>query len=425
MSKMLIKNARIIDTSGEMDRNGDILIEDGVIAAVTDNITTEADIIIDASGLIAAPGLVDMHVHLRDPGYTYKDDIISVGDCAAAGGVTTVAAMPNTKPASDNEDTIKYIVEKSKDSKVNVVPVGAVTKGLNGTELTAFSSLKNAGAIAFSDDGEPVSTAKLMAEAMKNTSWLDSIILAHCEDKSLSDGGIMNEGTISEMLGVKGIPFSSENVGVAREIALAKSTDSRVHICHVSTASAIEFIRFAKRNGIKVTAETCPHYFALNEECLLLQDADYRMNPPLRAEQDKRAVLRAVIDGTIDVIATDHAPHTPEEKRSFLDAPNGVIGLETSLAVGITYLVNSGYISLFKLIYMMSTVPAQILGINAGSLKVGKPADIVVFDAREHWFVNQNKLHGKSRNTPFKGMELCGKVKYTVCRGELVYKDKL
>ena len=423
MSRILIKNARIIDTSGEVDRNGDILIADGLIAAVSENISAEADIIIDASGLIAAPGLVDMHVHLRDPGFTYKDDIISVGDCAAAGGVTTVAAMPNTNPSADNSDTISYIIEKAKDSKVRVVPVGAVTKGLKGTELTDFESLKSAGTVAFSDDGEPVSTSKLMFEAMKTVSWLDSNILAHCEDKSLSDGGIINEGIISEMLGVKGISFSSENVGVAREVALAKSADSRVHICHVSTSSSIEFIKFAKRNGIKVTAETCPHYFALNEECLLLQDADYRMNPPLRAEQDKRAVIRAIVDGTIDVIATDHAPHTPEEKQNFQDAPNGVIGLETSLAAGITYLVNKGYISLFKLIYMMSTVPAQILGINAGSLKVGKPADVVIFNARENWIVNPEKLHGKSRNTPFKGLELCGKVKYTVCRGELVYKD--
>ncbi len=423
MSRIVVKNARIIDTSGEVDRNGDILIENGIIAEISEFIATQADLVIDATGLIASPGLVDMHVHLRDPGYTHKDDIISIGECAAAGGVTTVAAMPNTKPTADNPETINYVIEKSKESKVRVAPIGAITKGLKGIDLTDFQSLKNAGAVAFSDDGEPVSTSKLMFDAMKNATWLDLNIFAHCEDKSLAEGGIINEGIVSEMLGVKGIPFSSENVGVAREIALAKSADSRVHICHVSTSSAVEFIKFAKHNGIKVTAETCPHYFALNEELLITQDADYRMNPPLRAEQDRRSIIRAIIDGTIDVIATDHAPHTQEEKQIFADAPNGVIGLETSLAVGITYLVNKGYINMFKLIYMMSTVPAQILGINAGSLKVGKPADIVIFDAQERWVVNQDKLHGKSKNTPFKGLELCGKVKYTICRGELVYKD--
>lgn len=423
MSSILIRNARIIDTSGEIDRLGDILIDKGIIVSVSDNISCSADIVLEASGLVAAPGLVDMHVHLRDPGFTYKDDIISVAEAAAAGGVTTMAAMPNTKPATDNVDTVNYIIDKANNSSIRVAPIGAITKGLKGKELTDFESLKNAGVIAFSDDGEPVSTSKLMFEAMKKASWMDMCILAHCEDKSLTDGGIINEGMVSEMLGVKGIPSASETVGVAREIALAKSADSRVHICHVSTASAVEFIKFAKHNGIKVTSETCPHYFILNEESLLHQDADYRMNPPLRADQDKRAIIRAIIDGTIDTIATDHAPHTIEEKNNFLEAPNGVIGLETSLAAGITYLVNEGYISLFKLIYMMSTVPANILGLDAGSLKVGKPADIVIFDANEHWIVDQRNLHGKSTNTPFKGMELCGRVKFTICRGEVVYKD--
>ncbi len=426
LSRTVIKNVRIIDSGSELDKTGDIYINDeGLISAVGESITDEADFIIDATGLVASPGLVDMHVHTRDPGYTHKETILTIGDCAAAGGVTSLAAMPNTKPAIDHTDAIKYIIERAKHSKVKIYPVAAITKDLKGLELVDFAQLKKAGAIAFSDDGEPVANAKMMAHALKETSWLGSTVLAHCEDKDLSAAGIMNEGAISQMLGVEGIPCSSESVGIAREIALASALNARVHICHVSTAEGLEFIRFAKRAGVKVSAETCPHYFSLNEEQLLHQDADYRMNPPLRAEHDKRAVIRAIIDGTIDAIATDHAPHTTKEKLDFYIAPNGVIGLETSLAAGITYLVNTGYISLFKLIYMMSTVPAQILGIDAGTLTIGSPADIVVFNPSERWVVKPELFRGVSSNSPFKGMELCGRVKYTFCDGNLVYQDKI
>lgn len=426
LSKTLIKNARIIDSGAELDRTGDILINDaGEISAIGENINSKVDFLIDATGLVASPGLVDMHVHTRDPGFTHKETILTIGDCAAIGGVTSLAAMPNTQPATDNAETIEYIIEQAKKSKVKIYPVAAVTKDLKGLETVDFAQLKKAGAIAFSDDGEPVSNAKMLAQALKETSWLGSTVLSHCEDKSLSASGIMNEGAISQMLGVEGVPCSSESVGIAREIALASALNARVHICHVSTAEGLEFIRFAKHAGVKVSAETCPHYFALNEESLLHQDADYRMNPPLRSEHDKRAVIRAIIDGTIDAIATDHAPHTIQEKSDFYNAPNGVIGLETSLAAGITYLVNTGYISLFKLIYMMSTVPAQILGINAGSLTIGSPADIVVFSPSERWVVKPELFQGNSRNSPFKGMELCGRVKFTFCDGNLVYQDKI
>ncbi len=423
MSSILIKNARIIDPSGEFDRIGDIYVGGGVIISVGENLSMEADSVIDASGLIASPGLVDMHVHLRDPGFTYKEDIFSACEAAAAGGVTTIVAMPNTNPVADNVSTIKYVTTKSNEAKINVLPVGSITQGSKGEKLTDFAALKAAGAIAFSDDGKPVSTAAMMKKALEKASWIDAPILAHCEDMSLSDGGIVNEGVVSEALGIAGIPSAAEDVGIARELALAAATNSRIHICHVSSERTINIIRYSKKNGLKVTAETCPHYFALNEEMILHQDADYRMNPPLRTEMDRRAVIRAIIDGTIDVIATDHAPHTPEEKADFFNAPNGVIGLETSLAAGITYLVKKGYISLFKLLYMMSTVPAEILGINAGSLKVNAPADIVLFDPEEKWIVEPENLHGKSKNTPFKGMELTGKVKYTICSGKLVFSE--
>jgi len=423
MNKILIENAKIINPGGAFEQFGDICIDNGIISYIGDKVSNDADIVIDAAGMVAAPGLVDMHVHMRDPGFTYKDDIITVGECAAAGGITSLAAMPNTNPAADCEEIIKYIKDKSEKSKVRVYPVGAITKALAGKELTDFVSLKNAGAVALSDDGEPVSTSKLMLETMKKTAGMNMNILAHCEDKDLICGGIVNEGIVSETLGVKGNPTLSESICVIREITLAKSANARIHICHVSTASSIEFIKYAKSKGVKVTAETCPHYFVFNEEYLMNKDADYRMNPPLRTEQDRLEIIQAIIDGTIDSVATDHAPHTREEKSGFYDAPNGVIGLETSLAAGITYLVNKGYISLYKLIDMMSTVPANILGIEAGNIKVGAPADIVVFDAAEHWTVDPYKLHGKSINTPFKGMDLCGRVKYTICRGEIVYKD--
>jgi dihydroorotase len=424
MSTTLIKNARIIDPSGELDRVGDLFIENGRIAAIGENLESAAVNVISASGLIAAPGLVDMHVHTREPGYTYKDDICSVSEAAAAGGVTIIAAMPNTNPPVDSVDTIEFIKEKASKACVRVLPVASITKSGNNSALVDFGALKNAGAVAFSNDGICITDSKTFYNALEQASWYNLPLLAHCEDTSLSDGGIINEGIVSAALGVSGNPFTAENVGTARDLMIARSTNAQIHVCHVSTSTAVDIIKFARKNGVRVTAETCPQYFMLNDELLLSQDADYRCNPPIRSEMDKRAVIRAIMDGTIDVIATDHAPHSPEEKQSFFTAPNGVIGLETSLAAGITALVNKGYITMFKLLYMMSTVPAQILGINAGSLKIGSQADIVVFDPNEKWIVDADKLHGRARNTPFKGMELTGRVKYTIRAGNVIYKDK-
>lgn len=423
MPKMLIKSGRIIDPSSGADGIGDILIEDGRIAEIGDHLNYNVDKIINASGLIVAPGLVDMHVHLREPGYTDKEDIISGCEAAAAGGVTSLAAMPNTSPSVDSAEIIKFIKQTAENAKVNVYPVAAITQGLNGNLLTEFEELKKAGAIAFSDDGYPVATSKLMLEAMKKAETLAVPVLAHCEDVTISDGGIMNEGEVSSMLGVKGVPAASENVGTAREIAIAMSTDTSVHICHVSTAKAVKMIRVAKQNNVKVTAETCPHYFSLDDSLLATRDADYRMSPPLREHEDRIEIINGIIDGTIDVIATDHAPHTVEEKKDFAKAPNGSIGLETSLSAGITVLVNGGHITLPKLIELMSTAPADILGIDGGTLRIGAPADIVIFSDTEKWRVDVNKLHGKSKNSSFKGIELTGKVKYTICAGKVVYKD--
>lgn len=421
---MLIKNARIIDPSGELDRTGDIFIESEEISEIGENLENKADKVIDASGLIAAPGLVDMHVHTREPGYTYKDDICSVSEAAAAGGVTMIASMPNTDPVVDSVETLEFIREKALQACVKVLPVASVTKNGCDSSLVDFGALKNAGAVAFSNDGVCITDSKTFYDALEQASWYNVPLLAHCEDTSLSGGGIVNEGIVSAALGVKGNPFTAENVGTARDLMIARSTSAQIHVCHVSTSTAVDIIKFARKNGVRVTAETCPQYFMLNDELLLNQDADYRCNPPIRSEMDKRAIIRAIMDGTIDVIATDHAPHSPEEKSKFFTAPNGVIGLETSLAAGITALVNKGYITMFKLLYMMSTVPAQILGVNAGSLKTGSQADIVVFNPDEKWTVDAEKLHGRAKNTPFKGMELTGRVKFTIRRGKIIYEDK-
>lgn len=419
--RLLIKNAHIIGAGEPFD--GDILVCDGKIAAVgavNDDGSCE---VIDASGLVAAPGLIDLHVHLRDPGLTYKEDIVSGCRAAAAGGVTGVAAMPNTRPATDSAEVLKYISEKAEDADAKVYPVAAATEGLRGEKLNDFEALSAAGACAFSDDGEPVKTAPLLLRALEAAKRCGKPFLAHCEEKSLAAGGLMNEGKISEQLKVQGIPAAAEDIGTARELAAALSTGTRVHICHVSTASSVKLIRAAKEAGADVTAETCPHYFALTEEKLLSRDADFRMNPPLRTEEDRLAVIQGIADGTIDAIATDHAPHSPEEKSDFLTAPNGSVGLETSLAAGITYLVNAGVITLDKLISMMSTVPAEILGVEGGRLAEGRAADIVLFSPSERWTVCPEKLHGKSKNTPFKGRELCGRVKYTILDGRIVYRD--
>jgi dihydroorotase len=337
--------------------------------------------------------------------------------------VTTVAAMPNTNPAADSVQTIGYIIQKASKACIKVKPVAAVTHGLNGQELTDFQSLRAAGAIAFSDDGHPVATANLMAKAMEKAQQLGVPVLAHCEDMTLTNGGIINKGEVSKTLEVKGIARSSENVGTAREIAIAVSDNTSVHICHVSTKESVQMIRDAKKLGADITAETCPHYFTLNDSALLKEDADYRMSPPLRSRADVQAVIEGIKDGTIDAIATDHAPHTKEEKRDFKNAPNGTVGLETSLAAGITMLVKPGHIKMTRLIELMSTEPAKILKVEGGVLKIGAAADIVIFSPNEKWIVDENRLHGKSQNTAFKGMELTGKVKYTICDGKLVYKD--
>jgi dihydroorotase len=420
--ELLIRSARIIDPASGADFHGDILLSDGKIAEVGSGLPLpEGAREIRADGLIAAPGLVDMHVHLRDPGQTEKEDIFSGCRAAAAGGVTSLLCMPNTVPVVDSPKTVRQIREKAETADAHVYVAAAISKGLGGKEPNDWRALREAGAVALSDDGRPVLESSLMAAAMKEAAELGLAVCAHCEDLSLSSGGKINEGAVSEHLGVKGVPAAAEDCGTAREIALAAAYHVPVHICHVSTKNSVAMIRDAKRRGVPVTAETAPHYFALTEQELWKRDADYRMSPPLRTEEDRLAVCEGLRDGTIDAIATDHAPHTPQEKADFLAAPNGAIGMETSLAAGITFLVERGVLTLPQLLRRMTVSPARILGIPAGTLQKGADADIVLFDSKEKWTVCPEKLHGKSRNAVFKGRELIGRVKLTVCGGRIVY----
>lgn len=421
----IMKNNSLLITNCHVDgRLTNIAVENGIIKAVGENAVTniaDYETVIEAHEMCAAPGLVDMHVHLRDPGQTQKEDIISGCSAAAAGGFTSIACMPNTTPTADNEETIKYIIEKSKLTGVDVYPIASITQELSGEKLTNFKKLRDAGAIAFSDDGRPVVSSSVMLEAMKKAKRIKATVISHCEDLSF-EKGLINEGKVSQTLKIKGIPNAVETCQVAREIALSLTSGLPIHIAHVSTAESVEMIRKAKIAGVKITCETCPHYFSLDESYLVTKDANYRMNPPLRTKRDIKAIIEGLRDGTIDAIATDHAPHTKDDKADFEKAPNGIIGLETALAVGITYLVRPGHLLLEELINKMTNNPTKILGIDAGTLGEGSKADIVIFDPEQEFIVDKEKMKSKSRNTPFDGMKLFGKVKFTVKDGTIIYK---
>lgn len=421
--KTLLKGGYFVNSSNRTEGYYDVLISDNVIENVGENLECDADEVIDCKGLTVIPGICDMHVHFRDPGQTHKEDIFTGAEAAAAGGVTAVACMPNTIPACDNAETIRYIIKKSRESKIKVYPVGCITKGLEGNELCDFDELKKAGAVAVSDDGRPVKNARIMGEAMIKAHYAGLKVISHCEDLDIINGGIINAGKIARQLGVKGMSRSSENIVTAREIQLAMDLEMPIHIAHVSTKECVTLIRNAVRHGVMVTSETAPHYFTLTEEELLKRDADYRMNPPLRTDADVKAITEAVADGTIDCIVTDHAPHSKEEKADFEKAPNGVVGLETSLAATLTKLYHTGKVKLMQIVRMMCETPRIILGVEGGSIEPGAVADIAIVDLNEEWTVDPEKLHSKSKNTCFKGMTFKGKVKYTLVNGKVVYND--
>ena len=384
----IIAGGRIIDPASGIDKVGDVYITDEKIVKVeTKKPLTQAEIkkfdkdeIYTAKGLIISPGLIDMHVHLREPGDEKSETLLSGGESAAAGGFTTICCMPNTTPAIDNQESIEFILRKANASPVRIYPIAAITKGRRGKELAEIGELVSAGAVALSDDGSPVNTAEMMKKALDYTKMFDIPIIEHAEDLSLNGDGVMNEGYISTKLGMKGIPAVSEMVAVSRDILLSHYTGSRVHFAHISTASAVELIRQAKKAKIKVTAEATPHHFSLYDEMIAESfDTNLKMSPPLRSKEDVRGIIKGLIDGTIDCIASDHAPHSGESKDvEFNLAPNGIIGLETSLGVAITYLIKKKYLNWKQLIKVMSTRPAEILGLKAGQLKKGYPADITI-----------------------------------------------
>ena len=417
MSQILIKNIRAVDT--ETDMTTDVLISGGKIAKLGENISAEADQVIDGTGLVLMPSIFDMHVHFRDPGFTYKEDVLTGCAAALAGGVTGVLAMPNTKPPCDTPETIRYIIEKAEGTGVEVYPVGCITNGMSGNGLCDYDALKAAGCICISDDGRPVENAEMMRKALELSNENGLLVASHCEDLSIINGGIMNKGETSEKLGVKGMDRASEDYITAREMILASSVNARIHICHVSTEGCAAMIRFAKSRGVKVTCETAPHYFMLTDKLLEKRDADYRMNPPLRTHDDVKAIIEAVKDGTIDCIITDHAPHAAEEKADFEKAPNGVVGLETSLAATLTALYHTGEIDLHRVVELMCVNPRKLLGLDVPAIKEGSTADLLIADINKKWTVEPEKLHSKSHNTVFKGMELTGKPLVTISKGEI------
>lgn len=423
--KKLLKGARVIDPSQDTDTTGDVLIVDGHIAAVKDEIEISDAKVIDLSGMIVTPGLIDMHAHFRDPGYEYKEDIESGSMSAAAGGFTAVACMPNTKPPIDNSALVQYVKSKaSKAGKIKLLPIGCVSKGQEGKEIAEMGDMAQAGAVAFSDDGKPIADSALMRKAMVYASMFDKVIIDHCEDPFLFEGGQINEGYISTLLGLAGIPAAAEEIMVARNILIAREMGTRVHIAHVSTEGSLRLIRQAKSEGVKVSCEVTPHHLTLTEKAVMGYDTNAKVNPPLRTQSDIDALLEGLKDGTIDAIATDHAPHHMDEKDLEFDkAAFGMVGLETALGVILTHIVKEGILSLNAAIEKMTFGPAKVLGLDMGTLKIGAPADITVIDPNRVWTVDKNKFFSKGRNTPFDGWRLTGKAVLTMVDGRIVYSD--
>ena len=423
--KLLIKNGTLIDPVCGPNGVTDILVEDGTISVIGSDLDDRQAQVVDATGLHVCAGLIDMHVHLRDPGLTYKEDILTGSAAAAKGGFTAIACMPNTKPVADSPEILAYILNRAKENcGVRVLPIGALSMGQKGVEITDAKALKEAGAVAISDDGVPVQNANLMRDALLRAHRNKLTVLSHCEDDDMVRGRSVNEGRVSRQLGLPGRPGIAEELMVMRDAMLAEETRTAVHICHVSTANSVNIIRQFKRKGVRITCETCPQYFTLTHEEILRQGTMAKVNPPLRATKDKLGILAGLKDGTIDCIVTDHAPHSAEEKaRPLTEAPAGMVGLETSLGLALTYLYHTGELSLNDIIQKMTVNPAKILGLRSGTLALGAVADLTIFDLNERWTVDPDRFASKARNTPFAGMELQGRVKYTIVGGKIIYQD--
>ena len=422
---IVIRGGRVIDPSRGSDAVADLLIDDGRVGAVGRNIgSPDGALEIEAAGRIVAPGFIDLHTHLREPGQEDVETVATGAAAAAAGGFTAVCAMPNTDPVADNQGVVGFIVRQAQRAgKARVYPIGAISVGQKGQQLAEFGEMVGAGAVAVSDDGKPVMSSHLMRTALEYARVFGIPVADHCEEMTLAQGGAMHEGIVSTRLGLKGIPAAAEEIMVARDILLAELTGGHVHLCHMSTRGSVELIRRAKDQGIRVTAEACPHHFTLTHEACEGYNTNAKMNPPLREASDREAVRQGLRDGTIDVIATDHAPHHYDAKeREFDDAPNGIIGLETALGLAVSELVESGLLTLPELVLRMSTLPARLFHLPGGTLATGAPADVVVFDPTAEWDVRPERFLSKSRNTPFAGRRLRGRTETTIVGGAVVYQ---
>lgn len=420
---ILIKGGRVLDPASGKDGIYDVLVEDGIIAAVGGGIPESGHDVIDVSGCFVMPGLVDLHVHFREPGFEYKETVKTGAQAAARGGVTTVFPMPNTNPPVDSVSMIERINGiAARDSAVNVYQVAAVTLGQKGVTPTDIAALHGAGVVAISEDGKSVMNSAVYRDAMRQAAECGMLVMAHCEDRNLVDGGALNESEKSRSLGVKGITNAVEDVIAARDILLAKETGCRLHLCHCSTADSVRMIREAKAEGVRVSGEVCPHHFTLCDEDIPGDDADYKMNPPLRSRKDMEALREGLRDGVMDVISTDHAPHSEEEKsKSISDAPFGITGLETSLCLTYTELVLKGILTPMQMVEKMSYNPARIVGIDRGTLLPGRAADITVMNPEEEFVIDRREFASKGHNTPFDGRRVKGRVKYTIVGGRIVY----
>lgn len=423
--KILIKHGRVLDPDTRKDGIYDVLTEDGVIRKVAPEIEEPADQVLEAEGCWVMPGLIDLHVHLRDPGLTHKETVETGAAAAAHGGITTIVAMPNTKPVVDDEHKVSYVHNKAKScTLVHVLQAGAVTKGQKGEELADIEKMAAAGAPAISEDGKSVMNSGLYRKAMKIAAQCDIPVLAHCEDINLVEGGVVNADPAMEKLGLKGISNAVEDVITARDIMLAKETGARLHLCHCSTADSVRMVAEAKKEGLPVTAEVCPHHFTLSTEDISGPDTNYKMNPPLRTRADVEALRQGLKDNIMDVISTDHAPHSAQEKAQSMEkAPFGIVGLETSVALTITELVEPGILTPMQMAEKMSYNPAKVLGIDKGSLAEGKPADITIIDPDAEYVIDTRTFFSKGKNTPFNGKKVKGLVRATICDGKIAYLE--